>query len=398
MIDQWSLDDIATLNPAGPRQNKGFLQTLIEFAATSENQLTKYSAELNSRDGPFVVAFGQLPYDLGLGSIEFEAPSGRTNTSVELSVQPTTLSIDPFGRPETESLSTASQNEVTITQLAGIIRLSEKRARVHPLYKSRLNNLELLDAPLGSHMVEHWMRLPEVSLAEPSRRKRPLTGLDFQRDVASRMRDHLRFATGALLSAYGVAALIDMRGRDFLYGYHTMIAPGRLAGSGAPVPILNGLVKSVAMPGVRCKTVVDIQNTIQNAMRADNPFLLRLQALHSLYLNGEPELALIGVCTTLEWFLNKSFPDLTYKRKDGQIRTGNLRSYLGSKHAETLTDAAKSKLLDVIDWRNDVTHGEPPSRQMHGNNSVNPENVMEAFCLSLNIYRQVNSASQKFIT
>jgi hypothetical protein len=271
---QWTLDDIAALNPTDSPQNTSFLDRLLDFAATSEGLLVEFAEVLESRNGPFVVVFGQLPYDLGLGSIKLAAPGDRINSSVELWARPVTLTFDAFGRVETpERAELASTTHATITQLAGVVRLEDKRARVHPVYAARLNNLQLLEAPLASHMVEHWMPLPEVSLAEPHRRRRPLTGRDCQRDVAARVKDHQIFATRALLKAYSISALIDMRDKDYLYGYHAMIAPGRLAAAGTLVPVLKGLIDSNTMPGVLCGSLMDARSTIQNVIRTENPFI-----------------------------------------------------------------------------------------------------------------------------
>ena len=248
MSRSWSIEDIRELNPQDSTQHVGFLDRLQELGATSEDLLIEFARALDLREGPFVAAFGQLPFDLGLGSLRIDAPGDRPGSTVELWARPVRLQFDELGRLRNVKDVGSESSRATITQLVGVVRLGEKRARVHPLYVSRLDNLKLLEGQLGGHMVESWMRLPDAMLDEPKRRRRPLNGIAFQRDVAARVRDHLIFATRALLNAYSVAALLDVRDRWFLYGYHAMLAPGRLAGAGAPIPVLKGLVESASAP------------------------------------------------------------------------------------------------------------------------------------------------------
>ena len=255
---------MTALNPPDSPSQASLLERLLELGATSEDLLVEFAGLLESRSGPFVAAFGQLPFDLGLGAVRIDAPGDRPGSTVELWVRPTGLNFDDLGRlRHPGSKGGAPSYSATVTQLVGVIRLGDKRARVHPLYVARLGNLKMLEAQLGAHMVENWMRLPEVALDEPSRRRRPLTGLDFQRDVAARARDHLAFAARALLNAYSVAALVDVRDRWFLHGYHAMLAPGRIASAGAPTPVLKGLVEAPPPMDFQGIPLGDLKETVQ---------------------------------------------------------------------------------------------------------------------------------------
>lgn len=390
-MKSWSIEDTRELNPPDSPNTVSFLDRLLEFGATSEEILVEIASELEARGGPFVAAFGQLPFDLGLGATKIEAPGDRPGTNVELWVRPVRMTFDNVGRLHTSQANDdLIESHATVTQLIGIIRLNDKRARVHPLYVARLDNIRLLSSQLGSHMVENWMRLPEVTLDAPTRRRRPLTGIDFQRDVAARIRDNLVFATRALLNAYSVAALIDVRDRWFLYGYHAMVAPGRIAGAGSPTPVIKGLIEPTLTPIISPNSLGDIKDTVRSSLRADDPYIRRLQALNTLCLNGEPELALIGACTVLEWFLNQRFPDLAYTTKNGETRSGNIRSFLKSRHAKVLPPNTIMNLRKLVKARNDSTHGTPPSHQTHGQANADSEFAWKALRLTLETYRLVN--------
>jgi len=387
----WTIEDVVTLNPPDSPQHTSFLDRLLEFGATSPDLLLECAVDLETRHGPFVAAFGQLPFDLGLGAIKVDAPGDRSGSTVELWLRPVRMSIDSFGRLKSlDSSDEDSRGRTTITQLVGIIRLGDKRERVHPLYVARLRNLKTLNEQLGSHMVENWMRLPEVSQGEPSRRRRPLTGFDFQRDVAARMRDHLITATRALLNAYSVSALINVRKRSYLYGYHAMLAPGRIVGAGVPIPILNGLVEPAPSPEPVSSSLRDIKDTVGSAIRADDPFIRRLQALHALCTDDEPELALIGICTALEWFLNQKFRDLSTTKRNGEVRTGSIHTFLQSRHSNVLQPETIKLLRELVLTRNDATHGAPPT-QRHTRLSVSY--ARQTLGLALNTYRQINLSS-----
>lgn len=393
LTHSWTIEDVRDLNPPDSPQEVSFLDRLLAFSSTTEGLLVEFAEYLERHGGPVVAAFGQLPFDLGLGSVQLGAPGDRPGSTVELWVRPLQVSLDEFGSLQAVECSEgASVPHATITQLVGVVRLGDKRQRVHPLYVSRLGSLKLLNSQLGSHMVETWMRLPDASLQEPQRRRRPLTGIDFQRDVAERVREHLRFATRALLNAYSIAALVDVRDRWFLHGYHAMVAPGRLAGVGLPVPVVRGLIRPPQAPNGLILPLGDLKDTVRTALRAEDPYVRRLQALHALCINGEPELALVGAFTALEWFLNHRFPDIGLKKQNGQTLSGSVRDFLRSGHAKLLPSETAAELHELVQERNRVTHG-PPLTHGHRMNTASTTRAQKAMRVALETYRLVNIAN-----
>lgn len=394
MQKSWTIQDIQALNPSESEGGPSFLNRLLELGATTEEQLIEFANLLESRGGPLVAAFGQLPFDLGLGEICLAAPGDRPNSEIELFIRPTSVHFDSLGRivrPEPGRLQSGTNDVAGVTQLIAIVRLGDKRARVHPLYLSRLSHLGLLREPLGNHMVESWMRLPETTFVEPTRRRRPLSGIDFQRDVAARTRDHMVFATKALLHAFGVAALVDVRDNYFLYGYHAMIAPGRIASAGRPEPIIKGLVADRKLPVPKNTSLPDVRDYLTASRRSDNLFIQRLQALNSLLANKEPELALVGCVTALEWFLNERFPELCSRNKSGDVRTAQLSVFLKSKYSSILSKSDIDQISSLISRRNSITHGSPPTRASRSDTSELHQYVHESFALALRVYRTANA-------
>lgn len=383
MSDAYTLDDFAQLNPMGPGQKRSHLDTLLEFASTSEEQLADFSNLLDSKSGPFIVAFGQLPFDLGLGAANINAPGASSGLTLDLHVRPLNVSLDAMcrlNRSENEGIA-----EVVITQLAGVIRLRGIRESIYSVYESRLQNFHNLKDQLGNYMVENWMTLPEAKLAEPVRRKRALTGLDFEKDVAIWARAQLHYATKELLKAYSVSALVNMQGRDFLYGYHTMVSAGRLSMAGNSVPVIKGLFNSANLKVAERVTLASLHNSVQNQARAIDPLITRLQALNIMALNGEYKLALMGCGIALEWFVNITFPSLQRTKKDGSIRSASLNDFLSSKYSSALPNEIKHELRLLVEQRNGIAHASDSGL-------VDLTTVKNALDLSLKTYKIINVA------
>jgi hypothetical protein len=396
MAGAWTLAEIEELNPGdGQPGGAGFLQRLLELGATYESLLCEFASLLEDRGGPNVVAFGQLPFDLGLGPCVFEAPSDRPGVSVELHVRPVSVSFDMIARlTPSPHEGSPSSDETLATQLAGVVRLPNPRAQIHRLYVSRLDNLQYLGEPLGDQKVQAWMRIPETSLDQPHRRQRPLTGYDFQSDLARRARSYLLHATKVLLGAYSIAALTDVRARHWLFGYHAMIAPGRLVGADAPTPLLTGLVSRASCPPALLTGMGDLQDTINMGIRGNDVYIRRLQALHTLCRDGEPELALVGICTNLEWFLNKRFPQLATIRKNGDTHLGSISAFLKKDFSTVLTTARREQLRALVEARNSFVHGAPPASRTQSALNEGVSLVRNALLVALETYRDINLSSR----
>jgi hypothetical protein len=394
----WSIEDVADLNPSDSSQEASFLARLLAMGASSEAMLIEFASELDLRGDATVAAFGQIPFDLGMGEFEIDAPGDIPSVIVKLHIRPMDISFDNLGKPTLTAhrLNPISRPTVTITQAIGVIRLAQKRARIHPIYVSRLNALHLLGDPLGNHKVENWMRLPEVQFAEPLRRKSPLTGFNFETDVAFRSRDHLAFAVNSVLHAYSVASLVRPPIRPYLYGFHIMIAPGRVAGAGRPEPILNGFLSLPRNDFETEAQLPDVFELVRNARVLEDPLVSRLQALHRLLGQGEPELAMVGCVTAIEWFLNSKFPELVEHRRDGKPRYAQLSKFLGSRYAKLLPPDAQEQLHHLVDERNTIAHGKPPQRYPNaGIDNVTTRRVRDALFLALHVYKIINLATSE---
>jgi hypothetical protein len=143
---------------------------------------------------------------------------------------------------------------------------------------------------------------------------------------------------------------------NFLYGYFVMTAPGRIAYGRPPVPLTRGLLRTHTsiLPVERAKIVEALKTSIREIDR----FILQLQAMKRVANSGEPELAIVGAVSALEWYANR----FVEPPRDRYKTSHPLRTALKMAPLSQLTEALKSKLLAAVDLRNTLVHGTPPAR------------------------------------
>jgi len=186
----------------------------------------------------------------------------------------------------------------------------------------------------------------------------------------------------------------DPLGRALRDAPHIMIAAGRLAGATRPEPILNGLIATPHLAATPGSLPTDMFDLIKMRDRAQDPLVQRLQALNTLLLQGEPELAQVGCVTALEWFLNQRFPDLIVTKNDGQRRLAQLSRFLKSKYASLVDPADRYQLEQLITRRNSIVHGEPPGRSQYADREQQMCQSRDTLFLVLRLYKAINVATR----
>jgi hypothetical protein len=170
------------------------------------------------------------------------------------------------------------------------------------------------------------------------------------------MLDEFPIALRRFISNYSVLALDDIPVPNFLYGYFVMTAPGRIAYGRPPVPLTRGLLRTHTsiLPVERAKIVEALKTSIREIDR----FILQLQAMKRVANSGEPELAIVGAVSALEWYANR----FVEPPRDRYKTSHPLRTALKMAPLSQLSEALKSKLLAAVDLRNTLVHGTPPAR------------------------------------
>ena len=397
----WSLEDLKTLNPADSRQDASFLGHVLSICAATEDTLCGAAALLEALAGPYVVAFAQLPFTIDVGSQLFKVRGWREGVVVELRFTRVPASFTQDGSltaldatgAEARSF-TEGLNRLEFTQITATIRLWNKRARLHKAYLNCLTPSGLRNEVIGR--VEDWMDAPEAKMPLPARRYAPLTAQAFQGEVARRVRTELLRATQSFLRAYSVANLESLPNGDVLYGYFVMVAPGRIACASPPLPIAAGLCAAASTPPSVGPSAERLVALLDRSLPFEDRFLGQLMAMHRLLKQGEPELALIGCVTAMEWFLNEKFAALVRRTRAGKPMSASIAACLRSGALDFLSQPQREVLRDLALSRNAIVHGPPPSRSGHHANqlrtpvAVGHEYVRASLFLALDLYRAVN--------
>lgn len=397
----WTIDDIESLNPRDSKQSTSFLAHLFKIGAANAAGFCQGSELLDSRVGPYVLAFAQLPFAMHLSDEPFTVRGWREGVKVDLRFSVERAQFDLSGRLVTDRESSSESAGdgpeapvVEFTQVTGVIRLWTRRAHLHKAYRNCLTPDGLRNEVIGR--VGDWMDSPEAKMPLPARRYAPLTAQAFQADVARRVRTEFVRAIHSFSRAYSVASLKDLPSTDTLFGYFIMIAPGRVACASPPIPIVLGLCDNRVKNNGGTPDAKVIKSLLDKSIPVEDRVLRQLMAMHTLLSNGEPELALIGAVTAVEWFLNERFGHVL--RESGNRKRGSF-SINDFSNAGLLTFAspeAMARLVALARIRNSVVHGAPPSRTQGQRNggrllgAANEESVQEALFFALEVYRAMN--------
>ena len=291
----WTAEDIESLNPKDADQESSFLSHLYRSGAATPAGLCEGAEELERQEGPYVLAYGQLPFELDVPAGSFRVPGWREGVVVELRFFRAATRVDHLGALVRDDQSVDDSHEPLVgrfTQVTGLVRLWTRRAKLHKSYVNCLTPTGLRNDVIGR--VGDWMDAPEAKLALPARRYAPLTAQAFQAEVARRVRTEFLRAIHLFVRAYGAANLEVTPGLNTLFGYFLQIAPGRVACASPPVPIMAGLAAIHRASPVAGPTGETIRSMIGKPFREDDKVVRQLMAMHRLLNEDEPELALVG--------------------------------------------------------------------------------------------------------
>jgi hypothetical protein len=403
----WTLEDLEAINPRECNQERSFLTTTIEIGAATPELLCRAAEILEERGPPYLIAFAQLPFPLDCGSEFFRVSGKRDGMVIDLNLIATPLTFSHIGQPEhvqVESLNSAGKYGpvMWITQVLAVLPLWGARTKYYEAYLDCLTPNGLRDRAIGR--IENWMVLEEVKMQEPIRRHAPLTAQMFQSDVAHRVYKEIAHAIQSFLQAYSVVQLEELNPVDQLYGYFLMIAPGRLACAMRPVPVTYGFCRSDVTFKPRGSSSRRIMSILGSNVSLEDRMLKQLMAMNRLLKQGEPELALVGCVTAIEWFLNEKLRN-TIKNVQLGGRSLSIQNFLDFKAISFLPLEMRSRLREVSRTRNRIVHGPPPLRKRansseHGlgcwvGRHVDAEFVHDALFLALDVYRTLNSRELK---
>ena len=125
-------------------------------------------------------------------------------------------------------------------------------------------------------------------------------------------------------------------------------------------------------------------DALKISYQENDRFIHQMQAMKRLASSGEPELAIVGTVSAIEWFATRFVVPPKDRCKDSH----SLRNALKLSPLSNLPDILKAELVSVADLRNSLVHGQPPER---GDNRYLSHNVASVLNAALELYRQLNA-------
>jgi hypothetical protein len=213
-----------------------------------------------------------------------------------------------------------------------------------------------------------------------------VTSQSFESEIPKKMLDEFPISLRRFLLNYAVLALEDVPLRPQLYGYFVMAAPGRIVYKDPPIPLARGMLKvhELRAPLDRTKVL----DALKISYRESDRFVHQLQAMKRVASAGEPELAIVGTVSAVEWFANTFVPPSKHRYKGSH----SLRVALKLLPLSGLPEDLKAELLAIADLRNSLVHGKPPDR---GENRSLSHDVASVLSSALKLYRQLNTQKVK---
>jgi hypothetical protein len=161
-----------------------------------------------------------------------------------------------------------------------------------------------------------------------------------------------------------------------------MPAPGRVVYGNAPESVIRGMLPKSPVPEPVAKE--HLEKAMQFQIREVDRYLHQLIAMKRLSSQGEPELAVVGAVTAIEWFMNSLIVrESTYSL--------SISKCLKKPPLSTLPVQMIKDLNTLAVTRNDIVHGEPPERKRTRSGlqkgAIHPNEVVK---LGLSLYREIH--------
>ncbi|MFD0917280.1 hypothetical protein ACFQ14_12750 [Pseudahrensia aquimaris] len=323
MDEAWILEELQMFNSAQKGQKKSRLEHLIEIAAFPPTILANAVEEQERRDAPHVVAFFQIPKPIFAGSGLFSAPAKEHNQSVDLQFTPIELSFDIAGRPKCEIDIGQLSFRPNATQICAFVPIWQKRADYYPRYERCFSSFGMTNNVV-IHGHESWIE------------GRPLTAVDFEHNLSSRIIRELQFSTRRFLKSYSTVAREDALTDDWLYSYFTMPYPWRLSYGSPPTPTYRYYVDAHKRDVVPPYNQKNIDGGINFSFRKFSRFEKQIFSLSQMSLEGNYGLVAVTGLSLIEWILKMNATGKNKKLNlyglielfDGDVMSGDIKKYL----------------------------------------------------------------------
>lgn len=342
----WDFEEILELNPRAPDQTRSPIERLLDVGAASPSILCFAAEALDARGGDHVAVLFQLPFSVTVEDEWIRLPTSPDSGFADVALRRMCLNVDDFGR--TKLLDVASSGEaagaegIPICQGLAVFRVWGKRQRFHPRYVAAVerNRRDEIVVPQRDSWVDN----------------RPMTAAGYAESLSTRLRREVSDMLARFLPAYSLLSRTEAPTPHRIYGFATMLSPGRLSKVGSAIPLIKhflpqgdaGVDRPVAWP--------ELQSTLRGPPRELGRFEAQLFAMDRLRREGETALSIVGTAALLEWLLVSHLGLPRGKDSLNDILKGPARDVL----PQHLVDVAE----EVRTTRNRLVHGAPPLRRM----------------------------------
>lgn len=399
----WEWDEIEAMNLPGDRQESSRLSHLISQGAATPDLLCYAAQLLDDLGEPNVIAFAQLPFPVEIGPEPIRVQGSHHGVNIDLRFIPKRIRVSPTGQlqfPDFQStLKQDGTTELLVTQVIASVRLWGWRERDYKMFAQCVSHNGLREETVIGH-VRHYMELSEATMELPRRRPGPLTAGKYQAAVTERLRSEIHIGIQSVVRAYGLAMLDELPIFHEVYGFFVMLAPGLVSSARFLLPLLGGICQLNRIPQGLAVDRQRIERILSTGMPLENKIINQLMAMQRLLREGEPELALVGCISAIEWYLNDAFPNIQRTNASGVKLSASISKHIKLKTLAFLPEEKLLQLNAFVQRRNDIVHGAPPHRspvrntrgaaEIECNAMLDVNNVRNALALGFDIYREVN--------
>ena len=376
----WSFDAIELRNPAGKGQRTSILSRLQQILAARPRLLCETSDELERRGPPFVCCFGQLPYPVAVEPGDYTVEGSKAYAHAHFNFCLFALEMENTGEIHIVDVSPdeALRTDAALgTQVRAFVPITGRREDYHKNYLQCLSDEGLEERIINPSL---W----DSDHAPAAYKGKVVTAHAFEAELADRMASELRFVLRRFLLNYSVVSLDELPLLARVYGCFLMSAPGRIVYSDPPDPILAGMLNR--WPLVPQVSRVQIAQALRFGVREIDRYQHQMLAMQRLAKQGEPQLALLGCVTAIEWFMN------SFLKAEGGWSL-SIRDCLNKAPFKDFPRELKSRLHALARERNAIAHGQPPERHnelLSARSDSALLGIRDAVDIGFSLYREIN--------
>ncbi|WP_295076386.1 hypothetical protein [Tabrizicola sp.] len=340
----WKPEDILYENPPQPRQRTSKLSHVLGLAGPSLETLASAAEELEYREISYVAAFFQLPYPVWVEDKWISVRAAREGLFCDLKFDVQEVIFSPVGPTVARLQEYSDSNLPLITQVTALLPVWGIRSRYHEKY---LNLCEANSSgnPLIIPQGDSWVD------------NRPIRLIQYQTNFAARLIVECQFAIARFLPTYALLSISEALIPTKLFGYCTMLCPGKVVFGGDFIPIYQGFPGKAQLRTPRRISKERMNFALSNPARSLNKFESQLIALERIRSSGEHELALVGTLSLLEWLLKE------FLLREHKIKVDTIHKALQKWKSCQLRPCEFIYFDGLRVRRNSAVHEGPPQRQ-----------------------------------